>query len=68
MKQLKVTGIEKVAVPAGNFDTFKCEITSAEGEAGKTTLWVARDDRRVVKVSALVPEMNGATLTSELTK
>ena len=68
LKQLKVTGVEKVAVPAGNFEAFKCEITSVEGEGGKTTLWVARDDRRVIKVSALVPEMNGAILTSELTK
>jgi hypothetical protein len=65
LKQLNVIGIEKVTVPAGSFEAFKCEITSAQGEPGKTTLWVARDDRKVVKVSAVVPEMNGAILTSE---
>jgi len=68
LKQLKVTGIEKVTVPAGNFNAFKCEITPAQGKGGKTTLWVATEDRKVIKVSALVPQMNGAILTSELTQ
>jgi hypothetical protein len=63
---MKVVGAEKVAVPAGSFEAFKLEVTSAEGEPGKTTVWVAKDSRRVVKVVAVLPQMNGAILTSEL--
>jgi dipeptidyl aminopeptidase/acylaminoacyl peptidase len=66
LKQVKVVGAEKVAVPAGSFEAFKLEVTSAEGESGKITVWVAKDSRRVVKVTAVIPEMNGAILTSEL--
>lgn len=65
LKQLKVAGSEKVTVPAGNFDAFKIEITSAEGDPGKTTVWIEKKNRNVVKISALVPS-NGAVITSEL--
>src|SRR4030095_11441580 len=41
LKQLKVVGVESVTVAAGRFDAYKIELTSAEGEPGKTTLWVA---------------------------
>ncbi|HEU4388066.1 MAG TPA: prolyl oligopeptidase family serine peptidase, partial [Blastocatellia bacterium] len=68
LKQLSVVGAEKVTVPAGTFEAFKVDITSAEGEPGKATLWVAKNTRQVVKVSAVLPEMNGATLTAELIK
>jgi dipeptidyl aminopeptidase/acylaminoacyl peptidase len=68
LKQLKVVGVEKVTVPAGSFDAFKCEITSAEGEPGKTTVWIAKESRKVVKVSAVIPQLNGAVMTSELTQ
>ncbi|MBO0858530.1 MAG: alpha/beta fold hydrolase [Chloracidobacterium sp.] len=67
MKRMKVAGAEKVTVPAGNFDAFKLEITSADGEPGQTTVWVAKDSRKVVKVVAVVPRMNGVVITSELT-
>ncbi|HWP42276.1 MAG TPA: alpha/beta fold hydrolase, partial [Blastocatellia bacterium] len=66
LKQLKVVGTEKVTVPAGSFDAYKIEITSAEGEPGKTTLWVGKDDRKVLKTVSVVPQMNGAVITSEL--
>jgi dipeptidyl aminopeptidase/acylaminoacyl peptidase len=66
LMQMKVAGVEKVTVPAGSFDAFKCEITSAEGESGTTTFWVAKDSRKVVKINAVLPQLNGATLTSEL--
>lgn len=66
LKQLKVAGSEKITVPAGTFDTFKVEITSADGEPGKTTVWIAKDSRKVIKTSATVPRMNGAVITSEL--
>jgi dipeptidyl aminopeptidase/acylaminoacyl peptidase len=68
LKQVKVIGAEKVTVPAGEFEAFKLELTSAEGEPGKTTVWVAKDSRKVVKIIAVLPQMNGATLSSELTQ
>lgn len=66
LKQVKVVGAEKITVPAGSFEAFKLEVTSAEGEPGQTTVWVAKDSRKVVKVVAVIPQMNGAILTSEL--
>jgi len=66
LKQLKVLGRESVTVAAGTFDTWKVEITSAEGEPGQTTVWVASDSRQVVKVAASLPQMGGALMTTEL--
>ena len=66
LMQLKVAGAESVTVPAGTFDTFKVEITPADGGAGKVTAWIAKESRKAVKVSAVMPEMGGATLTAEL--
>ncbi|MEK7832544.1 MAG: prolyl oligopeptidase family serine peptidase, partial [Acidobacteriota bacterium] len=65
LKQLKVTGSEKITVPAGTFDAFKVEITSAEGGPGKTTIWIAKTNRNLIKTVAVVPQ-NGAVITSEL--
>ncbi|MDX2040208.1 MAG: prolyl oligopeptidase family serine peptidase [Acidobacteriota bacterium] len=65
LRQLKVVGSEKVTVPAGSFDAFKIEITSAEGEPGKTTIWIAKTNRNLVKTVAVIPQ-NGAVITSEL--
>ena len=67
MKQLKVVGSENVTVPAGAFDAYKVEIVSAENEAEKLTLWIDKGSRKVLKVSAVLPSLNGAVLTSELT-
>ena len=44
-----------VTVPAGTFKAWKVEITSAEGEPGSTTIWVAKDSRKVVKTTATLP-------------
>ena len=68
LKQLEVTGSEQVTVPAGSFDTLKVEITSAEGEPGKTTVWIDKAKRRPVKVVATMPQMGNAVLTTELAK
>jgi dipeptidyl aminopeptidase/acylaminoacyl peptidase len=65
LKQLKVTGSEKITVPAGSFDAFKVEITSAEGDPGKITIWIAKTNRNLIKTVAVVPS-NGAMITSEL--
>ena len=66
LKQLKVIGSESVTVPAGTFDAYKVEITSAENEADKQTIWVAKDSRKVLKISAVLLSLGGAILTSEL--
>jgi len=61
--QLKVASSEKLTVPAGTFDTWRVEISSAEGGPDQMTLWVAKDARKAVKMSAA---MGGATITAEL--
>lgn len=66
LKQVKVAGTEKVTVPAGTFDSTKLEVTSAEGEGGQTTLWVDTATRQVVKSVSVIPQMNGAVMTTEL--
>ncbi|HEX7185985.1 MAG TPA: S9 family peptidase [Thermoanaerobaculia bacterium] len=66
--QLKVVGAETVTVPAGTFDSFKLELTSAEGEADRTTVWVDKATRQVLKTVSVLPQMNGAVITSELTQ
>jgi hypothetical protein len=66
LKQLRVLGSESVTVPAGTFDAYKVEILSADGEADKQTVWIAKDTRKVVKIEALLPSLGGAVLTSEL--
>ena len=68
IKNLKVVGVESVTVPAGTFDAYKVEITSADNEADKTTVWIVKDSRKVAKVSAVLTQLNGAILTSELTQ
>ena len=66
--QMKVAGAEKVTVPAGTFDSLKLEITSAEGGAEKTTVWVDPATHQVLKTVEVVPQMNGAVITAELTQ
>src|SRR4051812_40456229 len=68
LMQLKVTGVEKVTVPAGTFDAYKVEISSSDGGADKETLWVARDSHKPVKETMVLPAMGGALLTQELTQ
>jgi hypothetical protein len=66
--QLKVVGTESVTVPAGTFDAFKVEVTSADGGNDHQTLWIAKDSRKPVKISMILAEMNGAVMTAELTQ
>lgn len=68
LMQAKVIGVETVTVPAGTYEAFKLEVTSAEGDPDKTTIWIAKDSRRVVKIVATLPQLGGATLTSSLSK
>jgi len=66
VKQLKVVGAEQITVPAGTFTAWKIEVSSATGDPGSSTVWVAKDSRKVVKITATLPSMGGATLVSEL--
>ncbi|HEV2834307.1 MAG TPA: alpha/beta fold hydrolase [Pyrinomonadaceae bacterium] len=66
LKQLKVVGSESVTVPAGTFDAYKVEIVSTDNDADKQTIWIAKDTRKVVKISAVLTNLGGAVLTSEL--
>jgi hypothetical protein len=58
--------VEDVTVPAGTFKAWKVEQKSAEGEPGVLTAWIAVDSRKMVKISATIPAMGGAVMTSEL--
>ncbi len=67
IKQLKVVGSESVTVAAGKFDAYKLEIVAADNEADKQTVWIDKSSRKVLKILAVIPSLNGAILTSELT-
>jgi len=62
-----VTGTESVTVPAGTFDAYKVQIT-AEAGPEKVTIWVAKNPRKPVKLASVMPQMNGAVLTAELSE
>jgi hypothetical protein len=64
--QASVAASEKVTVPAGTFDAYRVEVTSADGGSDKKTVWVEKSTHKVVKVSAVVAAMGGATVTEEL--
>jgi dienelactone hydrolase len=67
IKRLKVVGTESVTVPAGKFDAYKVEIVDADNDADKQTVWIDKGSRKVLKISAVLPSLGGAILTSELT-
>jgi hypothetical protein len=67
MKSLKVLGTESVTVPAGTFAAYKVEVVAADNDADKQTVWIDKSSRKVLKISAVIPSLNGAVLTSELT-
>ncbi len=46
LMQLKVVGVESVTVPAGTFEAYKVEITSADGGSDKSTMWIAKDSHQ----------------------
>ncbi|HLJ28403.1 MAG TPA: hypothetical protein VKY85_16950 [Candidatus Angelobacter sp.] len=66
---LKVMGMERVTVPAGTFDSYKVDVTSANGRHSyKGSVWIAKDSRTPVKVSGSETVRRGplVTVTSEL--
>ena len=68
LMQLTVAGKEQVTVPAGTFQTLRVEISSADGGSDKRTVWIAPDSHKMVKMSAVLASMGGATMTKELTQ
>ena len=68
LMQLTVAGKEQVTVPAGTFQTLRVEISSADGGSDKRTVWIAPDSHKMVKKSAVLASMGGATMTEELTQ
>lgn len=66
IRQLKVVGSESITVPAGTFDAYKVESVSADDDADKQTIWIAKDSHKVVKISSTLPSLGGAVLTSQL--
>jgi hypothetical protein len=66
LMQLKVAGSESVTVPAGSFDSWKVELSSADGGPDKATVWVSKEGRKMVKMSTVLAQMGGAVVTSEL--
>jgi dipeptidyl aminopeptidase/acylaminoacyl peptidase len=64
---LTVVGSEKVTVGKISYETFKVEIKPPEGEEGGSTLWIAKDTHRAVKMENKLPaQMGGGIVTSEL--
>jgi dipeptidyl aminopeptidase/acylaminoacyl peptidase len=66
LKQLKVVGMESITIPAGTFNAYKIEIINTENDADKQVLWIDKDTRRVLKFTAVLTNLGGALLTSEL--
>ena len=66
LMRLEVAGSETVTVPAGPFNCFKVEVTSADGGPDRSTVWIAKDARIAVKLSSVLAQMGGATMTAEL--
>ena len=66
LMQLEVTGSQSVTVPAGTFDAFQVELSSADGGPDKFTVWIAKTTRTPAKISTVMAEMGGAILTAEL--
>ncbi len=66
LMQLKVAGSESVTTPAGKFEAFKVEVTSADGGNDNMTLWIAKDTRAAIKIVTVMAAMGGATMTAEL--
>jgi dipeptidyl aminopeptidase/acylaminoacyl peptidase len=66
---LEVAGAETVEVPAGGFETYRVAIEPLDGEGGGQTLWVTKDEpRMVVKGEGKLPAtMGGGTILTELT-
>jgi hypothetical protein len=70
MYSLEVTGIEKVTVPAGDFNAFKLTVKPMEDEPGGGTYFISSDKPRCVvkSILQLPAQYGGGTATTELTE
>jgi hypothetical protein len=66
LTQLNVVGVEKITVPAGTFEAYKITLKPLESGAESTTLWVAKDSRKLVKAALALPQAKGVAMTAEL--
>ena len=67
LERLTVTGIETVEVPAGTAEAYRVEVKPADGSAGEGIYYVeTAAPHRVLKITAVVPAMNGATMEQVL--
>ena len=66
--EMKVLGAESVEVAAGTFDTYKVELAPLDDSPGGSMIWLSAspDNPGLVKSTATLPEMGGATMTMEL--
>ena len=64
--RLEVAGSEEIEVPAGTFDTFRVELTAADGGPDRSTVWVSKQGRQAVKLTSVMMELGGAKLIAEL--
>lgn len=58
---LKVVGMERVTVPAGTFDSYKIELTPADGGSNKETVWIGKDSRMPLKASVVEGKISDTT-------
>ncbi|MBW3660994.1 MAG: prolyl oligopeptidase family serine peptidase, partial [Gemmatimonadetes bacterium] len=64
--RLEAAAAETVETPAGSFQAVRYELTATDGE-GASTVWVAPDTGRAVKMTERLPAMmGGGTATAEL--
>jgi dipeptidyl aminopeptidase/acylaminoacyl peptidase len=66
LMQLAVSGTSAVEVPAGKFEAWVIDVSSAEGGPDKSTVYIDKATRTPVKMEAVLPAMGGAKMVSEL--
>ena len=65
-QEAKALRMEKVKVPAGEFEALVVEVKNAEDSSDPVTYWLANG--MAVKQSAIISQMGGAVMTVELKK
>ena len=66
LKQLKVVGMESVPFPRALLRLTRLRSPLQTMRRTRQTVWIAKDTRQVLKISAVLPSFGGAILTSEL--
>ena len=66
---LEMKASEQVTVAGVAYDTWRIEIKPKEDDGSKTTMWIAKDTRTILKSESKLPsQMGGGTVSTELTK